>query len=55
MSYKFTGFGFMEEFTEEVDKLLERADTARVIQAQSMSGIASMNIGGSRWELIIGD
>ena len=55
MAYKYEGFGCIEEFVEEVDKLIERTDNLKVVQAQSMSGVASMNIGGGRWEIIIGD
>ena len=55
MAYKFDGYGCVSEFVEEIDLLLERTDGAKVIQTQSMSGIASMNIGGGRWELIMGD
>ena len=55
MAYRFEGYGNVKEFVEECDKLLERTDSCKVVQAQSMSGIASMNIGGGRWEVIMGD
>ena len=55
MAYRFEGFGCATEFVEECDKLIERLDNVKVIQAQTMSGIASMNIGGGRWEVIMGD
>ena len=55
MAYRFEGVGCMKEFTFEMDRLLELTDNSKVIQAQSMSGVASMNIQWNKWELIIGE
>jgi len=55
MAGNFTGIGSYTEFIAEFNRLINATSEIRVVQNETMSGQASMNIGGGRWEVIMGD
>ena len=50
----FTGKGDLVEFVAEWDKVFSALQNAYVIQANSMSGFASMRILNGKWEIELG-
>lgn len=51
---KLVPFGCIVEFVDEWNSFIREIDNMQVIQAQSMSGIASMSFGSGRWLIEIG-
>jgi len=51
----FEGSGCMIELVDEWNKLFEASENTVVIQRQTISGIASMSIGGGEWIVTMGE
>jgi len=51
----FTGLGCLKDFVAEWDSLLEQSANTRVVQEQSISGIATMQIRAGVWEIDMGE
>jgi len=51
---KIKGFGDITALAGEFNRLVDAVDNVAVVQAQSMSGTASMRIRNGKWEIELG-